>query len=420
MIQLNNEKTKLHIVTLMYAAGLILCVYCGLFLGHPDAHTLSGWAKDLLDCISEGKFSSFPEYTYELRNNATNYSMLANLIMAILMFPIHTIDEVMSLGLDIYYYVFYEKVVILLIVLLDTHIFGGALKDIGYNKTNILYGKGLFMCSAIVAVATVAKGQTDAIMMLFIFIASRLFLKKKFIPMALMLGISLVIKPFSVLVAAPVLLLMLADTGIAGAVLPGIAAVAPFIIDQIATRIFWPRYYEVKIHTDDVTRILFGRTRTEGLFAEVIGNVELFFGAVLVVCFICLYKGINKKVKRGDHLLYPVILYIALGSFVSSTFYWFIAVLPAWILLGLRMKSRWCMPLLLLGNSIGAMIPLLLNEISYHVSPFYNLPGKLMGASLPIQYYTGIYREMIVKSGVTLFIITQIMLVVMYIVEEDR
>ena len=78
------------------------------------------------------------------------------------------------------------------------------------------------------------------------------------------------------------------------------------------------------------------------------------------------------------------------------------------------------MPVLILGNSIGAMVPLLLNEISYHVSFFYNLPGRLLGAAMPVQYYTGIYREILVKSGVTLFIVTMAIIPVVYIMEEKR
>ncbi|MCR5097692.1 MAG: hypothetical protein K6B14_01950 [Lachnospiraceae bacterium] len=416
----NNERSKLYISTTVYVAGLILCAFCGIFLGHPDAHTLSGWAKDLLDCTFSGRFSQFPEYTYELRNNATNYSMLANVLMALLMYPVHAIDDAMSLNMDIYGYVFYEKLMILAITYIDVHLFGSLLDDLGYSTANRRYAKGLFMCSSIVCVATVAKGQTDAIVMLFVFIAAKLFTKKKYVLTGLMLGISLVIKPFTVILAAPVLLLLIGEVNLFGVILPGIAAVAPFFIDQIATRLLWPRYFEMKLHADDVARILFGRTRTEGLFAEVIGNVELFFATALVVCFICLYKGVNKKVKRGDYGIYPMIMYIALGAFVSATYYWFIIVLPLWILLGFRMKSRWCLLVLLLGNSLGALVPLLLNEISYHVSFFYNLPGHLWGAGMPVQFYTGIYREIIVRSSVTLFIVTQIVLVVLYAMEEDR
>ena len=415
-----SEKAKLNISTAVYLVGLALLLYCGIFLGHPDAHTISGWAKDLLDCMFSGNFSGFPEYTYELRNNATNYSFLANCLMAALMLPVYVADDVLSMGLDIYGYVFYEKLVILVITLIDVHLFGRVLSDMGYEKANRRYAKGLFMCSAIVCVATVAKGQIDSIMLLFLLIAAREYQKKHYVPMSIFMGISLVIKPFSVLVAAPILLLMIGELGIMGMILPGIAAVAPFFIDQILTRTLWQGYYEVKIHTDDVTRILFGQTRTESLFSQVIGNVELFFASVLVVCFICLYRGINKKVKKQDMLIFPIILYISLAAFVSATFYWFIAVLPMWIILGLRMKSRWVLPVLILGNSIGAMVPLLINEISYHVSFFYNLPGKLLGAAMPVQYYTGIYREILVKSGVTLFIVTMVMVVVVFLLEDDK
>ena len=216
------------------------------------------------------------------------------------MLPVYVADDVLSMGLDIYGYVFYEKLVILVITLIDVHLFGIVLSDMGYEKANRRYAKGLFMCSAIVCVATVAKGQIDSIMLLFLLIAAREYQKKHYVPMSIFMGISLVIKPFSVLVAAPILLLMIGELGIMGMILPGIAAVAPFFIDQILTRTLWQGYYEVKIHTDDVTRILFGQTRTESLFSQVIGNVELFFASVLVVCFICLYRGINKKVKKQD------------------------------------------------------------------------------------------------------------------------
>ena len=419
-MQNNNEKTKLYIATAVYVAGFLLCLYGGIFLGHPDAHTLSGWAKDFLDCLFSGRFSEFPEYTYGLRDNATNYSMLANALMAIVIYPIYAVEEALSLNIDMYIFVFYEKLIMLILTFVNVHIFGSLLDDLGYSVANRRYAKGLFMSSAIVCIATVAKGQTDTLVMLFVFIAAKLFLKKKYTLTALMLGISIVIKPFTVLLTVPVLLLLISELSISGILLPAVVAAAPFVIDKVATAALWPRYYEMKAHTDEASRILFGQTRLEALFSEKIGNVEVFIASALIVCFICLYKGVNKNVKRGDYAIYPMVLYISLAVFVSTTFYWFIIVLPMWILLGFRLKSRWCLPILLAGNSIGALIPLLINEYGYHVSFYYNLPGKLLGAPIPVQYYTGELRMTWVDSAVTLFIVTQIMILVLYVMEEER
>ena len=110
-MQSNNEKKKTIISITVYITGLALCLFCGIFLGHPDAHTLTGWAKDLLYCIFSGRFTRFPEYTFVLRNNATNYSMLANLVMALFMYPIYAVDEALGLNLDFFIYVFYEKII---------------------------------------------------------------------------------------------------------------------------------------------------------------------------------------------------------------------------------------------------------------------------------------------------------------------
>ena len=405
---------------IVYVSGIVLCFYCGIFLGHPDAHTISGWAKDLLDCIFSGKFMQFPEYTYALRDNATNYSLFANLIMSVMLLPLYIVDEALSLNLGLYGYVFYEKILILAITLLDAHIFGSIFREIGYSDNNVMYAKGLFMCSSIVAVATVAKGQIDAILVFFVLVAAWGFLKKNIHLVALMLGISIVIKPFSVLIAAPVLLLLIGELSIKGIIIPVIEAAAPFAIDRILTRILWPGYYDVVVHTDDASRILFGQTRMESLFSQTIGNVELFFATVLLACFLCLYKGINKTVKRGDFLIFPLIMYIALAAFVSATFYWYMAILPALILLGMRFKSRWSLPLLLAGNSIGALIPLLLNEGAYHISFYYNVIGKRLGAPVPKVYYDGMYRTVLTKSGATLFIVSMVLILVLYIREDDR
>lgn len=419
-MQSNNEKKKTIISITVYITGLVLCLFCGIFLGHPDAHTLTGWAKDLLYCIFSGRFTRFPEYTFVLRNNATNYSMLANLVMALFMYPIYAVDEALGLNLDFFIYVFYEKIIMLIITLVDVHLFGSVLDDLGYSTANRRYAKGLFMCSAIVCVATVAKGQTDALVMLFVFIAAKMFLKKRFWLTGLFLGISLVIKPFTVLLTVPVLLLLIGELSVRGIILPSVFAALPFILDHVATRLFWPGYYYMKTHTDDATRILFGQTRAESLFSMVFGEVELFLASVLIVCFICLYKGVNRSVKRGDYAIYPMVLYIALSIFVSATYYWFIVMVPMWILLGFRMKSRWSLPLLLAGNSIGALVQLIFNEYTYHVSFFYNLPGQLWGAPFPIQYDLGDFHVIWVRSGVTLFIVTQILMLVLYFMEEDR
>ena len=414
-----DNKTKIYKGRALYVIGILLCLFCGVFLGHPDAHTLSGWAKDLLDCIFSGNYSGFPEYTYELRNNATNYSMLANLMMAVLLLPVYALDNLTTLDIDIYGYVFFEKLMILAVTFLDVHIFGRIMEEMGFEKHERLYAKGLFMCSAIVCVATVAKGQTDAIVMFFVLAAVRFFQKKRYAAMALMFGISFVIKPFTILMAVPVLLLLLEKLSVMGIIIRGIIFFIPFLLDQAATRIFWRGYYVTKLHTDEASRILFGETREEALFSIKVGSMELFLAVVLIVCFICMYRGMNKKVRPRDYAIYPVILYAALAAFVSATFYWFIAVLPLWIILGLKSKSRWCLPVLLLGNSIGAMVPLLFNERLYHVSLVYNLPGKLMGAEIHDWAYNWDFRMTLVDSGNTLFVISQILILTVFLMERN-
>ena len=72
------------------------------------------------------------------------------------------------------------------------------------------------------------------------------------------------------------------------------------------------------------------------------------------------------------------------------------------------------------GNSIGALIPLLLNEGAYHISFYYNVIGKRLGAPVPKVYYDGMYRTILTKSGATLFIVSMVLILVLYIREDDR
>ncbi len=257
-------------------------------------------------------------------------------------------------------------------------------------------------------------------MLLFLLMAAKLYFREKYLPMALMLGISLVIKPFSVLIAVPVIVLIIRESGLIYMGLSAVMAAIPFILDKVLTAALWPKYYEMKAFTDEATKVLFGQTRLEGLFSVSLGNLSLFFAVVLVVCFICLYRSVENGSLMSDYAFYPAVIYTALAAFVSATYYWYIAVLPLFIILGLRMKSRWCLPFLLAGNSLGALFNMLINEGAYHVSLYYNLPGKLMGVPVPAVFYDGGFKMILVKAASTLFVVTMILFLVICKWEEDE
>ena len=82
----------------------------------------------------------------------------------------------------------------------------------------------------------------------------------------------------------------------------------------------------------------------------------VFAALALVLCFACYYLGVHGKTRREHLLALPPLLLICFGIFVCASFHWFIYLLPALLLMGLKLERRSDFYLLWLGMSLGLTV----------------------------------------------------------------
>jgi hypothetical protein len=131
-------------------------------------------------------------------------------------------------------------------------------------------------------------------------------------------------------------------------------------------------------------------------------------------------KGIRHQVKPQDYLLYPTLLYLAYGIFVSDTCYWFIVIIPALIVMGLEFWDVYEFLLLYLGSNLGVVVYTYFLEGAYRPGGNYTLWQLLKGnASAAELTPVGETSERLYLLGATFFMICMLMICIIYAGENN-
>lgn len=378
---------------MLLCGAIALTALYAFFIGHPDNRTISTWGYDLLMAIKTGQFRDFPAYTYAMHENATNYSLFDNLLTAVCLLPLFLIDMLFHLSLGVSAYALFDKFWMFAAVLFSIWQFGKLLSRLHFSDRDRLLGIFLFLSSAILQITVVGKGQIDIVGLIFLFFAADAFLDERYVSMSLWFGLSILVKPFTVLIALPVLLLRMEKYGWR-ALYYGILTLVPYAVDVLLRKILMPKYGTYSALTEAVSKELFGATRFEALYQQTLGAVALFPAAVLLLSAICFFKGYNRLVKSSDYLLFPALFYLALAAFMSPTIYWFVSVLPILILLGLYTARRLDLGILFSLMNVGVIGRIYGTEIKVMPSPRFTVWNDVYAA-----YPLAGLREAILANG---------------------
>lgn len=390
-------------------------------IAHVDCNTITTWGYDLLDSIRLGHLSEFPVYTYQMHDMATNYNLFVNLITAVWLSPVYIIDNLCNAHAIMLVYDVWYKCLILLMTSWSVKLLGQILEKIQIPRERIYEGQLYYSFSAILLISVLGKGQVDIISLCFLMFGIRNMLDKKYTLMALCYGLSLCVKPFSILIIVPILILLISKHEWK-IVAYGFITLVPYMLDAIITRLCMPRYGEMKAITSWQFKEAFGTSRVEQLFMADYNNILIYWAIVLFVCLLCLKLAVTKRVKRVHYVILPAIIYILFAFFVSATAYWFVLLLPWLIIMGLEISDRNDFRVLYFITNIGLVIYTIMLERKLMPGANYSLlqlVGIVGGSDVSIEPFAQwqIYGY---KVGATMFVVGMLILWLTYILEWKR
>lgn len=403
--------------------AFIVGVLYALTVSQVDCNTITMWGYDLLTSLFGGELNHFPQYTFDVHTVPTNYSLFDNTITAFFLLPVFIVERLFMSGnvINPLVYILWYKIILFIIHIVDVIIFYNLLGEIKLDRENKTRGIYYYMLSAVVCLCVIGKGQVDIYTVTFVMLGALCFLRKKYIWMSVFLGLSLLIKPFAILVVVPFYLLSISKLK-GKLILYSLITVAPYIADFIITKLLMPEYAYYKNINALMYKEALGSTRVEELFNIHINSVYVYFGLVIVVCFLAFITGKNKRVSIKDYLLYPVILYIMYGIFVSPSCYWFITIVPAIIIMGLKIRHTEDFELLYFGNNLGVIIYIFFTErflrpgVSFSLLDIFGMKNS---ESLIYDTFSE-YRTIVYGIGATLFLVCMLLVCVVYFFENTK
>lgn len=411
------DKRERVLICITFAISLLYV----FTVSHVDCNTITMWGYDLLKSLFEGSVSRFPEYTYEMHFMPNNYSLFDNAITAVFLLPVFLVEFFAGIAINSVIYDIWFKVLILAIHIVDIVILYKLLDILQFEHAKKIKGIILYMLSTIVCICVVGKGQVDIFTVTFIMLGMLCFIRKKYIYMSILLGLAFLTKPFALLVIAPFYLLAISRFR-EKVFLYGIISVIPYVLDFTLTRILMPGYAEMKELNAEIFKEAEGSTRIEELFSVHINSVYVFIAIVIIICFIAFRKGKNQEVTIKDYLLYPTLMYISYGVFVSPSCNWFITIVPSLIIMGLSFKNEEDFELLYFGCNIGVVIYIIFSERFFRPGikfTFLELLG-LKNGSLSIYDLSYDERKIVFIIGSTIFLICMLIICGVYYIENNK
>lgn len=401
--------------------ALFISVLYAYTVSQIDCNTITLWGHDLLASLFRGELTEFPAYTFETHGTATNYSLLVNVITAISLLPIFVVEKIIGFTFNYVVINMWYKTFILVVHIIDIYLFYRILDRLDFTHTKKVKGVIYYMLSSVICITILGKGQVDIYIVTFVMLGMLCFMNEKYIYMSILMGLALVIKPFAILIVAPLYLLMIHKLR-GKVIVNSIITIIPFVIDETITKLLMPSYSEYKEITSQLFKESYRLSRVEQLFNLKINNVLVFFAAILIISFIAFYIGKARDAKLRDYLVFPSLMYISYGIFVSSSSYWFIAIIPALVIMGLKLSDIREFELLYFGSNIGVVVYIYFLE--KHLRPgtnytFFDLLG-LSNSVSPIYERFSDYRYPIYETGATLFLICMLIICILFYMENVK
>lgn len=298
-----------------------LMIFCYINYNHADIFVTSTHGKDLVECILQGKFFSFYDYT----QSTAVYSIIVYTIFAIWSIPVFIVYAIKGIsvwGTLSYFDIPYP--ILMWYKLLPTLFYFGVayvlykiILEITNKKQLAKWAFYLYVSSPIAMFSQFIFGQYDAIGLFFTVLALYFFIKKKYYWFSILTSIAITYKLFAFFFFVPLILLV--EKRIPHLIKHGVIAMSGYIITSLMF-INSQGYHGTKSFSEDIVPRLFNTGITTSM-----GTISLFTVAMMAICVVAY----NKTIENNDEY-YRYSVYIPF--FVYATMFMFILWHPQWVI----------------------------------------------------------------------------------------
>ncbi len=253
---MQDKKRPLEKYKWVMGIVIIVMVFC---VNHNDCITIINWAISLLEHL----------FTHNLKNYAadyvvsgeffTNYSLFSNFIIAFWCLPVYLFGKIIVIPLVVY--TTWLKILMAILAVVNTRLLMTICKNLSLNVERKEV-ELLFLISPVIALYSIGMGQIDAIAVVLLLLGITFLQRHSFGKMAIVFGISMLIKGFTIFAIAvvfaylagkdikkilysiPAVFIVVLEKGISSFVVTDYLAFG----NMLNTYNFLPRVFEVRLN----------------------------------------------------------------------------------------------------------------------------------------------------------------------------
>lgn len=312
--------SKPNIVDWLLTIAVIL--FCYVSFNHGDITATATHGKDLLECILQGRFFDFYDYT----ESTAVYPIAIYIIFALWSIPVYVLYKLLGIPMwGILEYTGIQFPVLMWYKLLPTIFYLGTayllykiVMEIKFDKDTGKWISFLFISTPIAIFSQFVFGQYDSIGLFFTVWALYMFIKKKYYAFSCLCSIAITFKMFAFFFFIPLILLV--EKKPLNILKHCLIAAGGYLLCMLLF-INSPGYSDAMHFSGDILPRLF----LHGV-ETIMGTISLFTISMMGICVIAY----NKEIKN-EHEYIAYSIYIPFFSY--GTLFCFILWHPQWVLL---------------------------------------------------------------------------------------
>lgn len=304
--------------------AIILSIYPLLFIGHGDLYCISKWGYELNTHFFNGTLSEFQIDMNQAIQLPSNYTLFCNTITAIWLLPIYAINTIFHLLIDAsiwYKFLPFTCVMITLIFI------GKICEKVEVLKDKKLMIQLLFFISPLVQISILGKGQVDGLGTMFFVVGMHYFLEKKYIPMSIFLGFSILIKPFAIIFFIPVDIFLFRKEKLKTLIYLAIPMLM-YIFDHILSNLLITDYSSYSKQLEIYMQNLgYGSPFIMRIFEQKIFSTPVIPLCTTILCIFCGILILQREPRPHEYLTYGTMMFVPFLLFIHFSPQWMLYVL---------------------------------------------------------------------------------------------
>ena len=275
---------------------VVLIGICILGLSQGDNQIITKWGTGFWDAIRDGRLLAYPQLRFD-DNNAINYSIFVPIILFLWFLPFEFVEIITSRTIPLWVYMAWEKVLVLFLLLGSVYVGAKCLQkkfNLSSQKTELMI---LALAHPVCLLDNVCSGQLDLFGVFFLVLGLWMHLNGKSALGVLCFGMSIVIKPFPIILIGLYYVFFLKRYKYK-VIFHGLGCAMPSILFAAVTRWFFPTW-------DELAKTYYHFDFYGDLFIYQMAGVSLVMVVEAVLIAFCFWAGQKDK---STHVFMSLVL----------------------------------------------------------------------------------------------------------------